>query len=241
MPRVVACTLLLLAALGIGQAPGCPARAADALLLGTLERSAAPDDTVPQWRRVQAAIARERPLLDACAAQANRCPEQAATWLAFLDGLRAASPLEQVRAVHRFANAWPYRSDKEVFGRSDYWASPLEFFAHAGDCEDFAIAKYVSLRRLGFAPELLRIVVLEDTVRRLAHAVLTVRLGGKVLVLDNLAEEVVPQAQLAHYVPYYSLNELGHWQHAVPTRDLAAGNEGEPPAAASQMRERSAR
>ena len=71
--------------------------------------------------------------------------------------------------------------------------------------------------------ERLRIVVLEDTERQVAHAVLTVRLDGEVLVLDNLLAVPVPQERLTHYVPYYSVNELGQWQHARPTLALAAG------------------
>jgi predicted transglutaminase-like cysteine proteinase len=226
VPRV-ACTLLLLAALGIGLAPGSP-RAAPTALLGTLEWPADAADKVPQWLRVRAAMAREAVAVDACARAPDRCPDPAtAGWVAFLRGLAGATPLEQVEAVQRYVNRWPYRTDLETHGRSDYWATPLEFFRRSGDCEDYAIAKYASLRRLGFAPERLRLVVLEDTARRLAHAVLAVYLGGEVYLLDNLAEAPLPQRERPQYVPYYSLSEQAQWRHALPSPELAAA-EGMP-------------
>ena len=49
-------------------------------------------------------------------------------WLALLRGLREAPALEQIREVNRFVNQWPYRADGDNYGRSDYWATPLEFF-----------------------------------------------------------------------------------------------------------------
>lgn len=220
MPRV-ACILLLLATLGVGLAPS--PQAAASLLLGSLEQPAPVPEIVPQWQRALAAIRRETPTIEACARDRATCHGPLAAWLDRLDALKDATPAAKVAGVQAFLNDWPYRTDLEVYGRSDLWASPLQFLAHGGDCEDFAIAKYVSLRRLGLPAERLRIVVLEDTERQVAHAVLTVRLDGEVLVLDNLLAAPVPQERLTHYVPYYSVNELGQWQHARPTLALAAG------------------
>ena len=87
--------------------------------------------------------------------------------------------IEQIRAVNLFLNDWQYKSDIQNYGRRDYWATPLEFLRRSGDCEDYAIAKYVSLRQIGFAPEQLRLVV-RDVVRELAHAVLAVYLDDGV-------------------------------------------------------------
>ena len=52
-------------------------------------------------------------------------------WLALLRGLEGAPAQEQILAVNRFVNQWPYRSDSDNYGRSDYWATPLEFFRRA--------------------------------------------------------------------------------------------------------------
>lgn len=232
MPRL-ACALVLLASLGIGLAPGS-ARAAAPPLLGTLERPAGPQDAVPEWQRVLLAVAREDTLVQRCGSDPAACPSTALLgWLRFLRGLGAEPSLEQVRAVNRFVNRWRYRSDAENYGRSDRWATPLQFFERAGDCEDYAIAKYESLRRLGFGPERLRLVVLHDTERDLAHAVLAVYLPEGVFILDNLAEDALPQHEVRHYVPYYSLNEVAHWLHEAPATGVAAagGHLGRPAAA----------
>jgi predicted transglutaminase-like cysteine proteinase len=134
-------------------------------------------------------------------------------WLALLRHLEGAPRAEQVRTVNAFVNRWRYRTDPENWGARDHWATPLEFILRSGDCEDYAILKYHSLRRLGFAPEDLRLVVVQDTQREIAHAVLAVRLDDDVVVLDNLTDTVRSQRSIRHYAPYYSINETARWVH----------------------------
>jgi predicted transglutaminase-like cysteine proteinase len=131
-------------------------------------------------------------------------------------------PIEQLRAVNRFLNDWRYKSDEQNYGHRDYWATPLEFLRHSGDCEDYAIIKYVSLRQLGFTPEQLRVVVVRDALRDIAHAVLAVYLDGEVYILDNLTKAVLPQERISHYVPYYSINETTRWAHVPPVDTLVS-------------------
>ncbi len=100
------------------------------------------------------------------------------------------------------------------WGESDHWAALAEFFAKGGDCEDYAIAKYFSLRELGVPPEQLRILVLHDQRRSQTHAVLAVTWGGQTLVLDNLRNRILPWRELRHYLPIYSLNERSAWLYA---------------------------
>jgi len=224
VPRT-ACAIALLFVLVAGEAPGSAAAAPAPApaLFGTVEAPAGPDETVPQWQDVLRELARERAVIESCHAVAVACPSRAAAeWLRVLDGLAGRPPLEQLRGVNAFVNRWTYRTDAENYGRSDRWATPLRFFRRSGDCEDYAIAKYVSLRRLGFAPERLRLVVLHDAARDLAHAVLAVFLDDGVRVLDNLAADVLPQQQLTHYQPYYSLNEVATWLHTAPEPRVAA-------------------
>jgi predicted transglutaminase-like cysteine proteinase len=212
--------LVLLAALCL-PAQG---RAAPVAVFGSAELPADPRFAVPEWARVLRGIAAETPVYDACG-RGDSCPSPAARdWLALLNRLAGAPPLEQLRAVNGFFNRFPYRGDRENYGRRDYWATPLEFLARSGDCEDYAIAKYVSLRRLGVAPDRLRLAVVQDTDRDAPHAVLLADVGGTWYVLDNLSERVEPQERVGHYVPYYSLNEEGFWAHALPP-DLMARQE----------------
>jgi predicted transglutaminase-like cysteine proteinase len=77
-------------------------------------------------------------------------------------------------------------SDIQQYGLDDYWASPLEMLtSHAGDCEDYAIAKYVALQAAGVAPDDLRLVIVRDLRHQATHAVLAVHQDGEWLLLDN--------------------------------------------------------
>lgn len=134
-------------------------------------------------------------------------------WRNFLADARGLSPREQIEAVNREMNAHSYVVDPRNWGQTDYWASPGQFTRRDGDCEDFAIAKFLSLRALGFANDDLRIVVLQDLNLRLAHAILVVYHDGEYLVLDNQISTVVPADVVRHYRPIYSINETRWWLH----------------------------
>lgn len=197
------------------------APAASLGLFGTVEFKAESLAALPQWRRVLQGIAAEDATYRACAADPRACPGRSAmAWRALLDGLDGAPRMEQIRAVNRFVNQWRYKSDQENFGKSDHWQTPLEFFARSGDCEDYAIAKYVSLRQLGVPPSAMRMVVLQDTIRDVAHAVLAVEADDDIWILDNLTNAVLPHTRLAHYAPYYSVNEQARWAHVSRSSTL---------------------
>ncbi len=130
--------------------------------------------------------------------------------------------------MNRFANARPYVEDIRNWGVADYWETPGEFFARGGDCEDYAIAKYFSLVRLGFSPDDLRIVVVNDTNLNAFHAVLSARIDGQTLLLDNQIPLVVPMDIAVQYKPVYALNEHGWWLYGplklnLTTATVSAG------------------
>ena len=135
------------------------------------------------------------------------------TWGQLRDSVQGLPLLDKLRAVNRFWNAWPYRLDSEVWGREDFWASPAEFLSRSGDCEDYCIAKYFTLRELGVPAGDMRIVVVRETVRGAVHAVLAVYEGRQVHILDNLVEHVRPMRRVRNYEPYFSVNENGRWMH----------------------------
>jgi predicted transglutaminase-like cysteine proteinase len=137
-------------------------------------------------------------------------------WTEFLAGLKTLSPFSKLDAVNRWANAKPYIEDITNWGLPDYWETPGEFMAHGGDCEDFAIAKYFSLIRLGFSPRDLRIVIVSDSQAHGFHAVLVAHLAGTTWLLDNQLTAVVPLDSQPHYTPIYSLNEQGWWLQSQP-------------------------
>ncbi len=213
-----------------------PAASAQPALFGTAEFRAPSLAALPQWRRALNRIEAERSTYRACAEPDGDCPSRGAeAWQAMIRAEEGRPRLEQLDRVNRFLNAWRYKEDSKNYGRRDYWASPLEFLAHSGDCEDYAIAKYVTLRELGFAVDQLRLVVVQDIVRDLAHAVLAVYVGDEVYILDNLTRRVTPQEQLPQYVPYYSTNETTRWAHVKPVKTLVASSaDSQTPAAASR-------
>jgi predicted transglutaminase-like cysteine proteinase len=175
-------------------------------IFGTKELHSSNLNMFPKWRD---ALRRFDTELRTCAATACKAKE----WNAFIDGVRNSSREEQVRAVNREMNDKPYVTDPVNWHMADYWATPLQFLRKDGDCEDYAISKYMALKALGFRVEDLRIVVLQDTNLGVPHAVLVVFLQGRALVLDNQVSGIVPADSIHHYHPYYSINEDGWWLH----------------------------
>jgi predicted transglutaminase-like cysteine proteinase len=141
----------------------------------------------------------------------ERCVLQ--NWRGFLESLRHLDRRAQVEAVNKFANDHPYVTDLVNWGVDDYWETPREFLERNGDCEDYAITKFLSLRFLGFDNDSLRIVVLKDLNLQIYHAVLVVYLDGDILALDNQIKAVVSTERIRHYRPIYSVNERFWWLH----------------------------
>lgn len=133
-----------------------------------------------------------------------------------LDFVPADNDLAALDAVNRMVNAVRYVPDEENWGAPDHWATPGEFYRRNGDCEDFAIAKYVALKALGFDPAKMRIVVLVDEKLHKHHAVLMVDTENGRMILDNQIAQVVRDTDIEHYRPIYSINEDAWWLH-VPT------------------------
>lgn len=194
-------------------------------LFDTVEYRSASLAALPQWRRVLNEIAEETPIYQGCANAEIPCePRALLAWQAMLKGQEGNDPVGQLRAVNRFVNRWEARTDQENYEKMDYWASPLTFLKHSGDCEDHAIMKYVSLRQLGFDAEQLRLVVVRDVLRDLAHAVLAVHVEEDVFILDNQFQAVLPQHMVSQYLPYYSVNENARFSHLPPSGVLMASS-----------------
>ncbi|MFZ0353411.1 MAG: transglutaminase-like cysteine peptidase, partial [Pseudolabrys sp.] len=98
-------------------------------------------------------------------------------------------------------------SDWAQYGDADYWASPLQTLgSEAGDCEDYAIVKYVALRELGVGADDLRVVIVRDDKRLTDHAVVAVRYERKWLVLDNRTMAILNTEDARNYRPLFALN-----------------------------------
>lgn len=134
-------------------------------------------------------------------------------WQSDLESLRGLSLDEMVVKVNTIANRVPYINDSRNWGKSDYWETPVEFFTKGGDCEDFAIAKYASLRALGVPDSRMRIAIVRDTQKGIPHAVLIVYTDNGPVVLDNQIKTVTAQSNINHYKPIFSINRSAWWLH----------------------------
>ena len=142
----------------------------------------------------------------------NRCHYD--TWMSFLESVRNETPPRMLKKVNDFMNKSRYIVDPINWGMKDYWATPGQFFDKYGDCEDYAIAKYLSLRALGWDPKSMRIVVVQDLNLRVPHAVLAIYMKGKAMLLDNQIAILVDASKIRHYRPIFSLSETSWWRHS---------------------------
>lgn len=130
--------------------------------------------------------------------------------------IRASEQLperEKLTVVNRFFNRQlRFADDVAVWRLNDYWATPVEALVKgAGDCEDYSIAKYFTLRRLGVPSERLRITYVKALRQNQAHMVLTYYASPTAdpLVLDNLIGEIRPASQRQDLLPVYAFNAEG--------------------------------
>ncbi|MGB9802176.1 MAG: transglutaminase-like cysteine peptidase, partial [Arcobacter sp.] len=71
-------------------------------------------------------------------------------WDEMVENAKSKDILHKLKDVNDFFNKIKYQTDQSHWGKKDYWAAPFEFMGTgAGDCEDYAIAKYFTLRKLG--------------------------------------------------------------------------------------------
>lgn len=161
----------------------------------------------PKWLHVLRALEEET---ESC--RAHQCEDQ--EWQATIASLRGRDLMTQLRETNLRMNEKRYIADDINWGVTDYWATPFEFLGKGGgDCEDYAIAKYMMLRELGVAKDDMRIVVLKDLHRGADHAVLAVYIDGTPFVLDNRDSDISPASSFHSYQPVYSINEHGWWLH----------------------------
>jgi predicted transglutaminase-like cysteine proteinase len=130
-------------------------------------------------------------------------------WLSALEDLRTLPQREQAIAVNAYVNRFRYRSDLDNFGAVDHWATPEELWRNgSGDCDDFAVAKYLSLRELGFSPYSTWIVLVADIERNQAHAVVQIRLGDVDWVLDYPQRDLLTWDKFDGYRRLLMMNEF---------------------------------
>jgi len=136
-------------------------------------------------------------------------------WQAMLDSPRSGSEQARLEQVNSFFNRQlRYVEDIDLWHETDYWATPVQsLMKGAGDCEDYAIAKYFSLRHMGIPSEKLRITYVKALRQNRAHMVLTYYSTPQAqpLVLDSLMDAIKPASQRPDLLPVYAFNAQGLW------------------------------
>ncbi|WPP02119.1 transglutaminase-like cysteine peptidase [Pseudomonas sp. HR96] len=136
-------------------------------------------------------------------------------WQNLLATQKQATEVEKLKVVNLFFNhQMVYTEDIDLWGEVDYWETPIEaLWKGAGDCEDYAIAKYFSLRHLGIAADKLRITYVKALRQNRAHMVLTYYSTPNAvpLVLDSLMDPIKLASDRSDLLPVYSFNGEGLW------------------------------
>jgi len=152
-------------------------------------------EATPQWKRL-------------VSSNSFRPDRADVPWQALITELSDKHPLRQLDGVNRYFNRVPYAEDSANYGTPDHWASYDEFLRRdAGDCEDYAIAKYAALVSMGWSVDDLLIVVVRDHKYSIYHAALAAKFEGQWYLLDNRASRIMTPSDVPFYQPVYALNE----------------------------------
>ncbi len=136
------------------------------------------------------------------------------SWQDLLSNTDEMSETQKLRKVNDFFNNQRFVNDIDHWGQEDYWATPVELLATGGgDCEDFSIAKYYTLRELGVPDEKLRVTYVMALEYDQAHMVLSYfeKPNTEPLILDNLNKRILPAGQRQDLKPVYNFNGDGLW------------------------------
>jgi predicted transglutaminase-like cysteine proteinase len=169
-----------------------------------------------KWNGVEADIRADEEILGRCRDNAELCPGPAKNFLAIVAEGRALTGRSRIGVINRAVNlAIAPMSDQAQWGVPDRWSSPLETFTTGrGDCEDYAIAKYVALTAAGVDAQDVKLVIVQDRATGQDHAVVATRLDGKWLMLDNRRLRLVEDSETRDILPLFVLDDGGVKQFA---------------------------
>lgn len=144
----------------------------------------------------------------------DRAARRVETWRKELSKYRSLSERDKLTKVNSFFNQLNFVNDDRLWGKNDYWATPLEFLgSNAGDCEDFTIAKYFSLLELGVSDKKLRLVYVKAITLNQFHMVLAYYStpSAEPVLLDNIDPEIKRASKRRDLLPIYSFNGKNLW------------------------------
>ncbi|MDH5299578.1 MAG: transglutaminase-like cysteine peptidase [Desulfobulbaceae bacterium] len=152
-----------------------------------------------------------------------------ARWHALVRDKQGVPEPEKLESVNHFFNQLEFVDDLVLWGREDYWATPFEMLRkNGGDCEDFAIGKYLTLRQLHVPDDRLRLTYVKSLTINKPHMVVSYYPQPDVvpLLLDKLVAAILPASQRTDLIPVYSFNGEGLWLAKRRGQGERAGDAG---------------
>jgi predicted transglutaminase-like cysteine proteinase len=169
---------------------------------------AAPEGvTKDKWRKIKADILAELPKLTKCQSNLDECTSTIRKFEEIVKEAERQEGLAKIAFINAVINALiDYEPDRSQWGVADQWTAPFvnkkgAFETGHGDCEDYALAKYVALRQAGVRSEDVRVVLVHDYAVRVDHAILAVRHDKRWLILDNRWDKLVEDKELTQFKP----------------------------------------
>jgi predicted transglutaminase-like cysteine proteinase len=164
-----------------------------------------------KWNGVVADIRAESQILTRCRSDARHCPAAARKFLNVIADGRAREGRARIGTINRAINlAIQPTTDLAQWGVTHRWSAPLATLTTGrGDCEDYAIAKYVALREAGVAETDVRLVIVRDFANGEDHAVVAARVDEKWIMLDNRRLTLVEDSDMPHVLPLFAFDQDG--------------------------------
>lgn len=156
----------------------------------------------------------------------ERAGKRGKAWFNVIHTSYGLSEAKQLENVNNFFNQLRFTDDIKLWGRSNYWATPIEFLgANAGDCEDFAIAKYFTLLELGITDNKMRITMVKSLTLNQYHMVVAYYETPNAIpiILDNIDGHIKPATQRPDLIPVYSFNGKQLWLNKSKGQGVLAG------------------
>ncbi|MBC7006454.1 transglutaminase-like cysteine peptidase [Photobacterium sp. BZF1] len=144
----------------------------------------------------------------------DRAGKRVEAWHRIIEHNESSDINTQLNEVNNFFNQLIFIDDKKLWGQDDFWATPLEFLGvGGGDCEDFSIAKYYSLREMGINDEKLSLVYVKALELNQFHMVVAYypTPASVPLLLDNLHVDIKLATERTDLQPIYSFNASKLW------------------------------
>jgi predicted transglutaminase-like cysteine proteinase len=172
-------------------------------------KAALPEEIASKWSDLQSRVVADEKTIAACRTDERSCSPAARRFLSLVESGGKNERRIQLGKINRAVNlAIRPASDWAQYGTADFWASPLQTLGSgAGDCEDYAIVKYVVLRALGMAETDLRLMIVRDDKHQTEHAIVAVRDEREWLILDNRTMFIVNAEDARYYNPLFVLEQ----------------------------------